>query len=119
MRIARRIRKLRLQGGRTLQDIALESGLDRHLLSRLEAGEEVPSLVTLEKLAAAFRVSVSELVYGYGDPPVTPRLTPRLSVQELADATASDVSKISPSPGLKPKVLINRIKSTLSLWKDE
>lgn len=59
--VSGRIRSLREQAGLTQVQLAKKSGLPQSHISRLENGEHSPSHVTLEKIANALGVPVSEL----------------------------------------------------------
>jgi transcriptional regulator with XRE-family HTH domain len=62
MDIGKRIKKLRTQQKRTLQDIADECGFTKSLLSKIENEAVVPSISTLVKIAGALGVNVSILM---------------------------------------------------------
>jgi transcriptional regulator with XRE-family HTH domain len=85
MVIGIRIRQLREEKGLSQGDIEERTGLLRCYVSRVENGHTVPSLETLERFAAAFDVQLYELFYAGDEPPATPNLTERKSVEELAE----------------------------------
>ena len=85
MLIGQRIRQLREQKGLSQGDIEKASGLLRCYISRVEHGHTVPSLETLERFSAALDVPLYRLFYTGEDAPATPHLTPRQSLEELAD----------------------------------
>lgn len=58
---ADRIRTLRLRRGRTQKSMASAMGTHRPIYARMESGRHLVSLATLERLASAFGVPVSEL----------------------------------------------------------
>jgi DNA-binding XRE family transcriptional regulator len=60
--IGERIRRGRSERGWTLADLSGRTGIKIPNLSRLEKGKHLPSLETLEKVAAAFDLPVSALV---------------------------------------------------------
>ena len=62
-RIGRRIRELRTQRGEpwTQEDLAESAHISVSFLSMIERGERVPHVETLESLAGALGVSLSEL----------------------------------------------------------
>ena len=60
--IAANLARLRLEKSLTQEDLALEAGLSRLALGRIERGAVVPRTKTLYALAEALAVSVSELV---------------------------------------------------------
>jgi transcriptional regulator with XRE-family HTH domain len=85
MSIGARIRALREQKGLSQGDIERVTGLLRCYTSRVENGHTVPSLETLERFAAALDVPLYRLFYAGEDPPPTPRLSPRTTLEELAE----------------------------------
>ncbi len=85
MLIGERLRQLREQKELSQGDIEKVSGLLRCYISRVEHGHTVPSLETLERFAAALDVPLYRLFYTGEDTPPTPNLTPRKTLEELAD----------------------------------
>jgi DNA-binding XRE family transcriptional regulator len=83
--IGQRLRQLREEKGLSQGDIERASGLLRAYISRVEHGHIVPSLETLERFAGALRIPLYRFFYTGEDPPRTPHLTPRLSLEDLAD----------------------------------
>jgi transcriptional regulator with XRE-family HTH domain len=77
MQIARRIRKLCQESPLSPAAITLLAELEPEFLLRLEAEQEVPTPEVLERLASALGVPVSRFFVDIGQPPVTPKLTPR------------------------------------------
>ncbi|MGQ0550864.1 MAG: helix-turn-helix domain-containing protein [Armatimonadota bacterium] len=61
-RVARRLKEVRTSLGLTASAVAARSGIRRPNISRIERGKHAPSLETLERLADALGVPVSELV---------------------------------------------------------
>jgi transcriptional regulator with XRE-family HTH domain len=57
-----RIKKLRTQQLRTLQEIADACGFTKSLLSKIENGRTAPSVASLSKIAAALGVKLSQLL---------------------------------------------------------
>jgi len=76
MVIGDRLRQLRNSKHLSQGDIEKRTGLLRCYISRLENGHTVPSIETLEKLAAAFDVPLWEIFYE-GDQPARPLLSSR------------------------------------------
>jgi transcriptional regulator with XRE-family HTH domain len=73
MVIGERVHSLRVAKKMTQQDIEDRTGLKRCYLSRVENGNTVPSIHTVEKLAAALEVPMYRLFYeGEGAPPGAP-----------------------------------------------
>ena len=85
MQIGERLRQLREQKGLSQGDIEQASGLLRCYISRVEHGHTVPSLETLERFAAALDLPLYRLFYTGEDTPPTPNLTPRKTLEELAE----------------------------------
>ena len=59
--VARNIRRLRVDKGLSQEALAVDAGIDRTYVSRLERGLENPSVAVLEKLAVALRASIPDL----------------------------------------------------------
>ena len=74
MVISDRLRELREAKKLSQGDIEARSGLLRSYLSRVENGHTVPSLETLEKLAAALETPLYQLMYDGNEPPRPPVL---------------------------------------------
>lgn len=64
LRIARRIRCLRVNGSLTQESLAQRAGLASRHLQKIEAGEVNVTLDSLVKLANALEVDLSELFTG-------------------------------------------------------
>jgi transcriptional regulator with XRE-family HTH domain len=93
MLIGERLRQLREQKNLSQGDVEKSSGLLRCYISRVEHGHTVPSLETLERFAAALDVPLYRLFYTGEDAPPTPNLTPRKTLEELADDPGSSGSE--------------------------
>lgn len=63
-RIGQRVRLLREQRGLSVAELARRADILRPNLSRLESGKHMPSLDTLERVAAALGTTVAEVVAG-------------------------------------------------------
>jgi transcriptional regulator with XRE-family HTH domain len=59
--VARNIRRLRVAQALSQQMLAVDAGIDRTYVSRLERGLEDPTVTVLEKLARAFSSNIEEL----------------------------------------------------------
>lgn len=72
--VARNIRRLRVGQGLSQEALAVDAGIDRTYVSRLERGLENPSVAVLEKLAIALKASIPDLfvVPSKGDLPPRP-----------------------------------------------
>jgi transcriptional regulator with XRE-family HTH domain len=108
MRIAARIQRIRLESLMTVEDLEMETGLRKGLIARLEDGRAVPTLETLDILADALDVPVHRFFYDDGEPNLTPRLTPRISFEELAEESQGPVkTPLSSKPRRPVRVVIN------------
>jgi len=61
-RVAIRVKRLRERRGMTQEQLAERAGISRTYLARLETARQDPTLGTLEKLAKALKVKVTELL---------------------------------------------------------
>lgn len=61
-RLARRLKELRLETGRTLDELARASGVSRSTLSRLENGEVSPTTENLSQLCSAYGLTLTKLL---------------------------------------------------------
>jgi transcriptional regulator with XRE-family HTH domain len=84
MSIGARIRELRETKGLSQGDIEKATGLLRCYTSRVENGHTVPSLETLERFASGLGVPLYHLFCAGEESPATPNLTPRKTLEELA-----------------------------------
>jgi transcriptional regulator with XRE-family HTH domain len=66
-RMCERLRKLRLQRGWTLNDLASVSGVSRSMLSQIERAQVNPTLAVAYRIARAFDRSLGDLVDDLGD----------------------------------------------------
>lgn len=89
MSIGARIRELRTQKGLSQGDIEKATGLLRCYTSRVENGHTIPSLETLERFSSALGVPLYQLFFR-GEEPLTPNLTARKSLEELAEAPGEE-----------------------------
>jgi len=92
MLIGARLRHLREHKGLSQGDIERTTGLLRCYISRVENGHTVPSLETLERFSAALDVPLYQLFYAGDEPPPTPNLTPRKTLEELAEDSSREGS---------------------------
>ena len=97
MQIARRIRKLCQESSLSPAAITLLAELEPEFLLRLEAAQEIPTPEVLERLASALGVPVSRFFLDVGQPPVTPKLTPRPLIEER------EIWNYPPSPSAPSK----------------
>jgi transcriptional regulator with XRE-family HTH domain len=61
-RVARNVRRLRVAAGLSQEAFAVDAGLDRTYVSRIERNLENPTVAALEKIAHALGVDIVELV---------------------------------------------------------
>jgi transcriptional regulator with XRE-family HTH domain len=83
MVIGTRLKKLREEKSLSQGDIEKRTGLLRCYISRVENGHTVPSLETLERLAAALEIPLHQLFYEGDGEPVLPNLSKLQSTEEL------------------------------------
>lgn len=88
MLIGQRIRHLREKKGLSQGDIEHSTGLLRCYISRVEHGHTVPSLETLERFASALGIPVYRLFYDGEERAETPNLTPRTSLEQMAEESS-------------------------------
>ena len=84
MIIGSRLRRLREDKSLSQGDIEKRTGLLRCYISRVENSHTVPSIETLEKLAAALEIPLYQLFYEGDEPPPLPNLSRRKTTEELA-----------------------------------
>jgi transcriptional regulator with XRE-family HTH domain len=80
MEIGDRIRKIRTQQGRTIQEVADACQCSKALLSKVENNKVVPAVATLSRLAGALGVKISVLLEEgeNGSAAFTPNMTHQL-----------------------------------------
>ena len=83
MVIGTRLKKLREDRSLSQGDIEKRTGLLRCYISRVENGHTVPSLETLERLAAALEIPLYQLFYEGDAEPALPNLSRRRTTEEL------------------------------------
>ena len=59
------IRQIRIEKGLSQEDLAFDCELHRTYIGSLERGEKVPTILTLEKIAKALNISLSDLFKKY------------------------------------------------------
>lgn len=57
-----RLKQLRTERAMSQRELAAKAGISREYLTRLEAARQDPTLGTLEKLAKALKVKVTDLL---------------------------------------------------------
>ena len=83
MVIGTRLKKLREDRSLSQGDTEKRTGLLRCYISRVENGHTVPSLETMERLAAALEIPLYQLFYEGDAEPVLPNLSKRRTTEEL------------------------------------
>jgi transcriptional regulator with XRE-family HTH domain len=63
-KVGKRIKDIREQNGISQKDLAYASDLDRSYIASVENGQRNISIVNLEKITRALKVSLSELFQG-------------------------------------------------------
>jgi transcriptional regulator with XRE-family HTH domain len=75
-RIAHNVRRLRVAAGLSQENFAVDAGLDRTYISRIERKLENPSVSALEKIARALGVDIVDVLAdgpaSRGKPPTLP-----------------------------------------------
>ena len=59
--VSRNIRRLRVAKGLSQEALAVDAGIDRTYVSRLERGLESPTVAVLERLTVALRAKIVDL----------------------------------------------------------
>jgi transcriptional regulator with XRE-family HTH domain len=60
-KLGRRLKQLRLEAGLTQEKLGIATGLSQTYLSGIENGTRNPSIKTLDKIARALKVSISDI----------------------------------------------------------
>lgn len=61
-KLAENIKKIRLEKKLTQGDVCRATGMDRAYISSLEAGKRNPTIINIEKIANALKVSSKDLL---------------------------------------------------------
>jgi transcriptional regulator with XRE-family HTH domain len=61
--VARNLRRLRVRVGLSQEILAVDAGIDRSYVSRLERGIENPTVAILEKIAKVVRADISDFFH--------------------------------------------------------
>jgi transcriptional regulator with XRE-family HTH domain len=85
MVIGARLRQLREQRRMSQGDVEEATGLKTCYTSRVEHGHTIPGLINLEKYAAGLGVPVYRFFHEGEEPPPLAKLTPRKTLEELAE----------------------------------
>ena len=93
MILSERLRTLRETNQWTQQERCRTHGLPSFFISRVESGEEIPSLAALEKWAAALGVPVHQLFFATDASPSLPNLPGRLTTEEISKGVSEDADQ--------------------------
>jgi DNA-binding XRE family transcriptional regulator len=63
-RFGKRLQSIRTDKGMTQMQLAIEAGLDRSFISDMENGKKEPTISTLDQIAVAMNISLSDLLMG-------------------------------------------------------
>jgi len=110
MFIGARIRKLRQEKGLSQGDIEARTGLLRCYISRVEHDHTVPSLETMERFAAGLDIPLYQLFYRGDEVPPTNNLTPRVTVEELAEEGVAP--QLEDGLLMNLKIMLSRLRET-------
>jgi transcriptional regulator with XRE-family HTH domain len=108
MEIGDRIRKIRIQQGRTIQEVADECQCSKALLSKIENSRVIPAVATLSKISKALGVKISVLLEDDSDGSVA--FTPNMLNQPSAFLATSKGYSIFP---VAPHVLNKKMQPVL------
>jgi transcriptional regulator with XRE-family HTH domain len=97
MRIAARIRHIRVERDLSVEDLAAKTGLAKSMIARLEDGQAVPTLETLEDLADAAGVPLYKFFFEEVESVRTPKLLPRIRWNELTEECQPCGAPVRPS----------------------
>lgn len=77
--VARNLRRLRVSRGLSQEVLAVDAGIDRTYVSRLERGLENPTVAVLERIAGALSAKITDFfaVPASGEPAPKPLLSGR------------------------------------------
>lgn len=95
-----RLRRLRRQQGRTLEEIAQRCDCTRSLLSKIETGKSTPPIATLTRIAQALGVDMAALLTDSAPDTVT--YTPASAAGEAAMTVTDKGYRFMPLAGTKP-----------------
>jgi len=87
--IGDRLRSIREAKQLSERDIEMRTGLSRSYVLRVETGNTIPSIETIEKLAAALGVEVHQLFYIGEDPPELRNLPKRMNADDIVRASSA------------------------------
>jgi len=94
--LGERIRAIRLLRRRTLNDVAAKAGVSESFLSQLERGRTSASVASLQRIAAALRIEVSDLFASDGLP--RPSVLRREARQPLVWGHLGRKALLTPKP---------------------
>jgi transcriptional regulator with XRE-family HTH domain len=97
MRIAARIKRIRIERSVSLRAVEAKAGLAKGVMARVENGRDFPTLEMLDTLANVLDVPTHRFFYDDGEQELTPRLVTRFTLKKVAEdccdrATAGPLS---------------------------
>lgn len=105
MEIGARVKAERQRLGLTLEELAGRSGSSRSMLSAIERGDKVPTVLTLDQIASALGVSVSRLLASETENRVS---VLRFSEQKVVE----DPTRDGANPGFRRRVMSPVLEDT-------
>ena len=109
-RIARRVRELRSARGLSLDALAERSGVSRSTISLIERGQSSPTATVLDKLAAAFDVTLASLFEQTEAPAAQPSPLARAAEQPVWTDPASGYVRRNVSPPVRSPLQLVEVK---------
>src|SRR5258708_21687048 len=106
--VGRRVRALRRERGLSLDQLAERSGVSVSMLSTVERGQKVPSILVMSQIATALDTSIARLV----DEEKAPRIVLTRAAEQRVIREPSGIERRSLSPVL-PGVEFELIKMTI------
>ena len=109
--VAWNLRRLRVKRALSQEALAVDAGVDRSYVGRIERGVENPTVETLDRLAAALDVAVAELLLApkQGEkPPATGRIP---STSKKCSSTSAFRTNSRPPANRKPPPVLNAVSA--------
>ena len=114
--LGERLKAIRLLRRRTLKDVADAAGVSESFVSQVERGRSSASVATLQRLAAALGIEISDLFATEGLP--RPRVLRREARQLLVDGNSCSrfhariIALRDPVVRDAPRTLVSRLRSS-------
>ncbi len=103
--LGERVRARRHELGATLDDIAERAGVSRSMVSDIERGAKVPTVIVLDRLAAALGTTIARLLDVERPPRVTVRRRDEQEVER--DRTGAEWRSLAPPTPEQPGELLH------------